>query len=111
CEVRVMLHPSLKEFHPVVAQWFIKTFGAPTPPQAEGWPRIAAGENVLLLAPTGSGKTLAAFLKVIDGLYQEMEQEESSAGGGVKILYVSPLKALNNDINRNLELPLQGIRE
>ncbi len=106
-----MFHPSLKDFHPVVAQWFVKTFGEPTPPQAEGWPRIAAGENVLLLAPTGSGKTLAAFLKVIDGLYQEMEQEESAANGGVKILYVSPLKALNNDINRNLELPLQGIRE
>lgn len=112
-----MLHPALKDFHPLVAQWFTETFGTPTPPQAEGWPRIAAGENVLLLAPTGSGKTLAAFLKAIDGLYREMEQEAttlklgSAKNHGVKILYVSPLKALNNDIYRNLERPLKGIRE
>ncbi|NLM36865.1 MAG: DEAD/DEAH box helicase [Firmicutes bacterium] len=97
-----MLHPALKDFHPLVAQWFAETFGTPTPPQAEGWPRIAAGENVLLLAPTGSGKTLAAFLKAIDGLYREMEQEATTLklgtvkNHGVKILYVSPLKAPKN---------------
>ncbi|HEY8391760.1 MAG TPA: DEAD/DEAH box helicase [Capillibacterium sp.] len=112
-----MIHSSLQDFHPLVAQWFTETFGAPTPPQAEGWPRIAAGENVLLLAPTGSGKTLAAFLKAIDGLYREKEQDATvlklgtARNPGVKILYVSPLKALNNDIYRNLELPLKGIRE
>src|SRR5690554_2175603 len=105
-----MSHPCWKDFHPPVAQWFTKTFGGPTPPQAEAWPRIAAGKNLFLLAPTGSGKTLAAFLKVIDRLYQEMERGESLPGDGVKVLYVSPLKALNNDIHRNLELPLQGIR-
>src|SRR5690554_2419415 len=104
-----MSHPCWKDFHPPVAQWFTKTFGGPTPPQAAAWPRIAAGKNLLLLAPTGSGKTLAAFLKVIDRLYQEMERGESLPGDGVRVLYVSPLKALNNDIYRNLELPLQGI--
>src|SRR5690554_1725430 len=105
-----MTHPCLKDFHPAVARWFMATFGEPTPPQAAAWPQIAAGKNLLLLAPTGSGKTLAAFLKVIDRLYQEMERGEALPGDGVRVLYVSPLKALNNDIYRNLELPLQGIR-
>ena len=105
-----MTHPCLKDFHPAVARWFMATFGEPTPPQAAAWPQIAAGKNLLLLAPTGSGKTLAAFLKVIDRLYQEMERGETLPGDGVRVLYVSPLKALNNDIYRNLELPLQGIR-
>ncbi|HHU83380.1 MAG TPA: DEAD/DEAH box helicase [Firmicutes bacterium] len=105
-----MTHPCLKDFHPAVARWFMETFGEPTPPQAAAWPQIAAGKNLLLLAPTGSGKTLAAFLKVIDRLYQEMERGETLPGDGVRVLYVSPLKALNNDIYRNLELPLQGIR-
>ncbi|HEX3044311.1 MAG TPA: DEAD/DEAH box helicase [Bacillota bacterium] len=103
-----MTHPSLAGFHPVVSAWFTRTFGQPTPPQAAGWPLIASGKNVLLLAPTGSGKTLAAFLKCLDWLYQE-----ATAGkpidGGVRVLYISPLKALNNDIHRNLELPLKGI--
>ncbi len=103
-----MAHSSLNTFHPVVAKWFTRTFKTPTPPQAQGWPYIAAGENVLMLAPTGSGKTLAAFLKCLDWLYQEF-----SAGrdidDGVKILYISPLKALNNDIYRNLDFPLNGI--
>jgi ATP-dependent Lhr-like helicase len=105
-----MSHPCLKDFHPAVARWFTETFGEPTLPQAAAWPQIAAGKNLLLLAPTGSGKTLAAFLKVIDRLYQEMERGEALPGDGVRVLYVSPLKALNNDIYRNLELPLQGIR-
>ena len=103
-----MTHPSLAGFHPLVAGWFEKTFGEPTPPQIKGWPLIAGGENVLILAPTGSGKTLAAFLKTLDFLYQE-----AAAGrvidDGVRVLYVSPLKALNNDIYRNLEVPLAGI--
>lgn len=105
-----MNHPVLEQFHPAVATWFQEQFPAPTPPQIQGWPLIAAGQNVLILAPTGSGKTLAAFLKCLDWLYQE-----AAAGhridDGVKVLYISPLKALNHDIHRNLELPLSGIRE
>lgn len=95
----------LSSFHPVVRAWFEETFGQPTPPQAQGWPAIARGENVLILAPTGSGKTLAAFLKCLDQLYQEGDRLRQ----GVQVLYVSPLKALNNDIRRNLEVPLRGI--
>ncbi len=103
-----MPHSSLSSFHPVVVKWFTRTFADLTPPQALGWPLIAAGENLLMLAPTGSGKTLAAFLKCLDWLYQEAEAGRT-IDDGVKVLYISPLKALNNDIHRNLELPLQGI--
>lgn len=95
----------LTSFHPVVRAWFEETFGSPTPPQAEGWPVIARGENALILAPTGSGKTLAAFLKCLDALYQQGDRLLP----GVQVLYISPLKALNNDIHRNLEVPLRGI--
>lgn len=95
----------LSTFHPVVRAWFEERFGQPSPPQAQGWPVIARGENALILAPTGSGKTLAAFLKCLDQLYQDgVGQHE-----GVQVLYISPLKALNNDIQRNLAVPLQGI--
>jgi ATP-dependent Lhr-like helicase len=89
---------------PVVARWFRATFGAPTPPQARGWPEIAAGKSTLIFAPTGSGKTLAAFLACLDHLWRVPRSAR-----GVRILYVSPLKALNQDISRNLELPLEGI--
>src|SRR6516165_9856640 len=89
---------------PVVARWFRTEFGMPTPPQARGWPAIAAGENTLIFAPTGSGKTLAAFLACLDHLWRTPR-----ATRGVRILYVSPLKALNQDISRNLEVPLAGI--
>jgi ATP-dependent Lhr-like helicase len=103
-----MEYSALASFHPAVAGWFAANYPQPTPPQAQGWPLIASGQNVLLLAPTGSGKTLAAFLKCLDWLYQE-----AAAGrpidDGVKVLYISPLKALNNDIARNLEHPLRGI--
>lgn len=105
-----MSEPSLAFFHPIVSEWFTNTFKAPTPPQADGWPEIAAGKNILLLAPTGSGKTLAAFLKCLDWLYQEYEAG-NNIDDGVKVLYISPLKALNNDIHRNLELPLKGITD
>ncbi|HWI66210.1 MAG TPA: DEAD/DEAH box helicase [Symbiobacteriaceae bacterium] len=94
-------------FHPVVQAWFEERFGAPSPPQAQGWPVIARGENALILAPTGSGKTLAAFLKCLDQLYHDCEDQPS----GVQVLYISPLKALNNDVHRNLEVPLRGIEE
>jgi ATP-dependent helicase Lhr and Lhr-like helicase len=94
----------LTSFHPVVRAWFEETYGSPSPPQAQGWPVIAEGRSTLILAPTGSGKTLAAFLKCLDHLYQH-----SPAQDGVSVLYISPLKALNNDIHKNLEVPLQGI--
>ena len=79
----------------------------PTPPQRLGWPLIAAGQNTLILAPTGSGKTLAAFLACLDHLWRQ----EAAPARGVRVLYVSPLKALNNDIHRNLQLPLEGVAE
>ena len=89
-------------------RWFEKTFGEPSPPQVKGWPSISSGSHTLILAPTGSGKTLAAFLWAINHLVEQHLAEELPPG--VRILYVSPLKALNNDIQRNLELPLDGIR-
>ena len=91
-------------FLPVVASWFRTTFGAPTPPQRLGWPEIAAGRNTLIFAPTGSGKTLAAFLAALDHLWRVPRTAR-----GARILYVSPLKALNQDIARNLQAPLEGI--
>src|SRR5438045_4100027 len=91
-------------FLPPVKEWFRKTLGEPTPPQRLGWPAIAAGQNTLILSPTGSGKTLAAFLACLDHLWRQQD-----LGRGVRILYVSPLKALNNDIHRNLQEPLEGV--
>ncbi|HEV8457244.1 MAG TPA: DEAD/DEAH box helicase, partial [Methylomirabilota bacterium] len=91
-------------FHPAVDVWFRRRFAEPTPVQALGWPAIAAGHDVLLTAPTGSGKTLAAFLYCLDALVRK-----ACAGGledRTEIVYVSPLKALSNDIRRNLEEPL-----
>jgi ATP-dependent helicase YprA (DUF1998 family) len=100
---------ALHSFHPAVAAWFTRTFDAPTPAQELAWPAIQQGRDVLVAAPTGSGKTLAAFLAAIDHLVKE-----GSAGplpDETRVLYVSPLKALSNDIHRNLEAPLKGIRE
>src|SRR5947209_11067553 len=93
-------------FLPAVQEWFRTALGEPTPAQKEGWPAIAAGQNTLILAPTGSGKTLAAFLACLDGLWRQ-----DPPAGGVNVLYISPLKALNNDIYRNLQLPLEGVAE
>jgi ATP-dependent helicase Lhr and Lhr-like helicase len=101
-----MTSDPLALFLPPVAEWFRRTLGQPTPVQREGWPEIAASRNTLLLAPTGSGKTLAAFLACLDRLWRQTTQER-----GVRILYVSPLKALNNDIHRNLQAPLLGVAE
>src|ERR1700692_2021417 len=98
----------LESFHPAVAAWFARTHPAPTEAQAQAWPAIQGGRDVLVAAPTGSGKTLAAFLAAIDQLVKE-----GSAGGlpdETRVLYISPLKALSNDIHRNLEAPLAGIR-
>ncbi|NUN68509.1 MAG: DEAD/DEAH box helicase [Bacteroidetes bacterium] len=123
-----MSHPALERFHPVVRSWFTASFGVPSPPQQQGWPSISAGNNTLIVAPTGSGKTLAAFLWCINHLVEENiaagtvpdEPELPQTGRrrkhrgsinkrGIRVLYVSPLKALNNDIHRNLEIPLHGI--
>lgn len=79
---------ALDAFHPTVQRWFAETLGEPTPPQVAGWPKIAAGNHVLIAAPTGSGKTLAAFLATLDRLRREPRDE-----AGVRVLYVSPLKA------------------
>ncbi len=94
-------------FHPAVAAWFERQFGGPTAAQRDAWPSIQAGRHVLIAAPTGSGKTLAAFLAAIDSLVREAVG--GSPTSGVQVVYVSPLKALSNDIHRNLELPLEGI--
>ena len=95
------------EFHPAVAEWFRRTFGAPTDAQRAGWRHVASGRDTLISAPTGSGKTLAAFLAGIDGLVRRAEA--GTLGDETAIVYVSPLKALGNDIRRNLEAPLEGI--
>jgi len=99
----------LAGFHPLVAGWFERRFGTPTEPQALGWPAIQEGRDVLLSAPTGSGKTFAAFLHGLDGLFRD-----GLAGAlpdETRILYVSPLKALSNDIELNLREPLAALRE
>lgn len=95
-------------FHPAVERWFRESFAGPTPAQALGWPPIAQGRNTLILAPTGSGKTLAAFLFAINDLIGRQQRGETFHG--VQALYLSPLKALAVDIERNLERPLKGIR-
>src|SRR3990172_6103430 len=90
--------------HPAVSAWFDRTYGTATPAQERAWPLVSAGKDLLLAAPTGSGKTLAAFLALIDRICLEPSDRT-----GVRVLYVSPLKALNNDIQRNLDEPLAGI--
>ena len=98
----------LSGFHPAVARWFSSRFEAPTVPQVKGWPAIRSGQHTLIAAPTGSGKTLAAFLCCIDDLVcQGMGGELADE---TQILYISPLKALSNDIQKNLAEPLEGIR-
>ncbi len=99
----------LTEFHPAARAWFTEHIGEPTPAQAEAWPAIRAGRHTLISAPTGSGKTLAAFYAVIDRLVQRGQQEPLPRA--TFVLYVSPLKALSNDIHRNLEVPLKGLAQ
>lgn len=93
-------------FHPVTAQWFRSVFGHPTSPQRLGWPAIAQGESTLILAPTGTGKTLAAFLWCLDRLMLQRKENEPD---GCRVVYISPLKALAVDVERNLRSPLAGI--
>ncbi len=111
---------SLEQFSARTREWFAGAFTEPTPAQAQAWPAIASGEHVLISAPTGSGKTLAAFLWAIDRLASQPGRDESGAdvvgvrarsgaGGRIGLVYVSPLKALSYDIDRNLRVPLRGI--
>ncbi|WP_396127144.1 Lhr family helicase [Edaphobacter bradus] len=99
---------ALTLFHPITARWFRETLGVPTLPQLEGWPAIAKGESTLILAPTGTGKTLAAFLWCLDKL---MMHGPAEAERGCRVVYVSPLKALAVDVEKNLRVPLAGIAE
>src|SRR3954462_5533161 len=97
----------LEHFHPTIQSWFARRFGDPTEPQREGWPRIRSGRNVLISAPTGTGKTIAGYLSAIDSL--------ARLGPDLKdqthVLYVSPLRALSNDVQKNLQGPLKEIRD
>ena len=98
---------SLASFHPAVAHWFRSAFDAATPAQAAAWAAIAQGRHTLVAAPTGSGKTLAAFLHALDALVREALA--GTLGNATRVVYVSPLKALSNDVHLNLERPLTGI--
>ncbi|HEU5184228.1 MAG TPA: DEAD/DEAH box helicase, partial [Gemmatimonadaceae bacterium] len=100
---------ALRTFHPLVRAWFTETFRAPSEPQRQGWPAIASGADTLILAPTGTGKTLAAFLWEVNALI--VEGAGTPLPNAIRILYVSPLKALNNDIQRNLDRPLVELRQ
>ena len=100
---------SLADFDPLVAEWFASRFARPTEPQILGWPEIRGGRDVLISAPTGSGKTLAAFLICLDRLV--CAAREGALGNETEVVYVSPLKALSNDVHKNLEVPLAEISE
>ncbi|MDF5890249.1 ATP-dependent helicase [Pseudomonas syringae pv. syringae] len=104
---------SLEQFAPATRAWFTETFPSPTAVQAAAWAAIGAGENALVIAPTGSGKTLAAFMQAIDQLFRERETPVESAASSpqyaTRILYISPIKALGTDVQRNLRVPLEGI--
>src|SRR5688572_11009460 len=96
-------------FHKAVSGWFKKSFETPTEVQVKAWTAIKSNDNTLIAAPTGSGKTLAAFLSAIDDLIQQ--GIKGNLQPGTQIVYVSPLKALSNDIERNLQFPLDGIKK
>lgn len=105
----VVNDPALHQFHPVVGAWFEQTLGEPTEPQRRAWPLIAQGKDVLLSAPTGSGKTLAAFLACLNRLF--LEALDGRLNDEVRIVYVSPLRALSNDVQKNLLRPLQELTD
>ena len=98
---------TLDRFHPAVASWFETALGAPTPCQTQAWEAVAAGRHTLIAAPTGSGKTLAGFLTAIDTLVRDSRR--TALPDATRVVYVSPLKALGNDVHKNLEVPLAGI--
>src|SRR5437870_5558117 len=93
--------------HPLVQEWFVRRFGTPTEPQTLGWPHIVAGRTTLISAPTGSGKTLAAFLACIERLVRKAVT--GALQDRTEVLYISPLRALSNDIQKNLQSPLAEI--
>jgi ATP-dependent helicase Lhr and Lhr-like helicase len=103
----IAAHPVLEAFSPAVREWFAASFPEPTPPQVQGWPHITAGAHTLICAPTGSGKTLAAFLSSIDRLTTTPRPDERTHR--TRVLYISPLRALAFDIEKNLRAPLKGI--
>src|SRR3954463_4782513 len=92
----------LEHFHPTIQSWFARRFGEATEPQREGWPRIVSGRNVLISAPTGTGKTIAGYLAAIDRL----ARQGAALRDKTEVLYVSPLRALSNDVQKNLQRPL-----
>ncbi|MFN4162404.1 MAG: DEAD/DEAH box helicase, partial [Stenotrophomonas sp.] len=100
---------SLDAFAPATRAWFAAAFVAPTPVQTHAWAAIGAGAHTLVIAPTGSGKTLAAFLHAIDQLFGERQHTPDDAPAGTRVLYISPIKALGADVQRNLQIPLQGV--
>ncbi len=97
----------LRHFHPTIQRWFAAELGEASEPQLQGWPKIRAGDHSLIAAPTGSGKTLAAFLNALDSLLSQ----GSELAEGLQVLYLSPLKALGNDVQKNLQQPLAQLRE
>src|SRR5436190_4225215 len=99
----------LDQFHPVLRDWFVGRFREPTEPQRLAWPHIAAGRHTLIAAPTGSGKTMAAFMPGLDRLLRRAI--DGQLENSVDIVYVSPLKALSNDVRRNLVAPLEEIEQ
>src|SRR5262245_43680939 len=103
----IQIPPMLANFHPLVSRWFSETLGDPTTAQERGWEAIREGRHTLIAAPTGSGKTLAAFLNAIDELVRE--GLEHALPDEVRVVYVSPLKALSADIHKNLAEPCRGI--
>src|SRR3954451_16755927 len=96
---------SLAGFHPTIQRWFEQRFGEPTEPQREGWPLIRAGHHALISAPTGTGKTIAAYLWAIDSL----DRQGAKLCDQTHVLYVSPLRALSNDVQKNLQGPLREL--
>src|SRR5438552_13475879 len=96
-------------FHPAIQRWFETRFREPTEPQRRAWPLIQEGRDVLIAAPTGSGKTFAAFLSAIDGLVRQGLEGEGTLRDVTQVVYVSPLKALSNDVQKNLSEPLAEI--
>src|SRR5690349_6132292 len=98
---------SLENFHPAIQTWFARRFGEPTEPQRAGWPLIRSGRHVLISAPTGMGKTIAAYLSAIDTLARQGRELRDQTS----VLYVSPLRALSNDVQKNLQGPLRELAE
>jgi ATP-dependent Lhr-like helicase len=103
------MHSALSPFHPIVQRWFEETLGDPSEPQVQGWPVIRSGRDVLIAAPTGSGKTLAAFLACLDDLFRASAKGELA--DETQVLYISPLKALGNDVQKNLLQPLEQLKQ